>query len=181
MLFAIIALGVLVVVYDRWRARQERVQDRHILAAADKYSVDPALVKAVVWKESRFKPRARGKAGEIGLMQIREPAAREWAEAENIRFFQHRQLFDPAQNTMAGTWYLSKLLKRYQHTDDPLPYALADYNAGRRNVLRWAKGPATTRGEAFIRQIGFPTTKDYVRSVIKRYRHYQKTFPQSTS
>ena len=45
---------------------------------------------------------------------------------------------------MAGTWYLRKLLRRYPRADDPVVYALADYNAGRTHVLRWNKGPAAT-------------------------------------
>ena len=45
------------------------------------------------------------------------------------------ELYDPAKNTMAGSWYLRKLIGRYGNTDNPLAYALADYNAGRNNVL----------------------------------------------
>ena len=54
-------------------------------------------------------------------------------------------------------------MKRYQRTDDPIPYALADYNAGRANVLRWNGGTASTNSAAFtLRQIGFPGTGQYV-------------------
>src|SRR5262245_54909616 len=59
----------------------ERSQDRPIRAAAQRYGVEPALVKAVVWRESRFYPGARGRASEIGLMQLQEDSAREWADA----------------------------------------------------------------------------------------------------
>ena len=41
----------------------------------------------------------------------------------------------PAKNTLAGTWYLRKLLGRYQQTDNAMAYALADYNAGRTHVF----------------------------------------------
>jgi len=71
-------------------------------------------------------------------MQIREAAAREWAAAERLKGFASEHLLDPGTNTMAGTWYLQKLLKRYDRTDNPLPYTLADYNAGRGNVLKWS-------------------------------------------
>jgi soluble lytic murein transglycosylase len=160
-----------------WRGWRERNYDALILAAARQYSVDPALVKAVVWRESRFDSRARGRKGEIGLMQIREEAAQEWAGAEGIQAFRHPQLFDPSKNTLAGTWYLGKLLKRYAATDNPVPYALADYNAGRANVRKWNKGIAATNSGAFIRQIDFPSTRDYVRSVMKQYARYRKNFP----
>ena len=61
--------------------RRESSQDRPILAAAQRYGVEPALVKAVVWRESRFDPLAKGRKGEEGLMQIMEDTAKDWAGA----------------------------------------------------------------------------------------------------
>ena len=161
-----------------WRqSRREHRYDGAIRSAARRYQVDPALIKAVIWTESRFDAEARGKAGEIGLMQILSPAASEWAKAEHKFFFTPENLLDPEENTLAGTWYLRKLWQRYLKTDNPMPYALADYNAGRNNVLKWNRGPAATNSAAFIRNIGFPSTKKYVHSVMGRYEHYRGTFP----
>ncbi len=159
--------------YAWWEGRLERSQNGPILAAAQRYGVEPALVKAVVWRESRFNPQARGRAQEIGLMQLQEEAAREWADAEHVEGFEHEQCVDPGTNTLAGTWYLKKLLKRYVQTDDPVPYALAEYNAGRANLVKWNAGVAATNSAAFIEQIGFPGTKKYVRSVIRRQGLYR--------
>jgi soluble lytic murein transglycosylase len=172
-LFALIAAGGLLALFDRLRQWDEDSQDVHILAASRRYNVDPALVKAVVWRESRFNPRVKGRAGEVGLMQIREAAASDWARAERAVFFQHHQLFDPAKNTQAGAWYLKKLLSRYTHTDNPVAYALADYNAGRTHVLRWNKGAAATNSAAFLAQIDFPMTRRYVGEVMARYERYR--------
>lgn len=155
----------------------ERSQDQVIRTAARRYAVEPALVKAIVWRESRFNPRALGRAQEFGLMQLQEEAAREWAEAEHISGFVHEHCFDPGTNTLAGTWYFRKLLRRYTNSDNALPYALADYNAGRGNVLKWTKGEAATNSAAFVAQIGFPTTRAYVQDVIGRYDHYRPKFP----
>ena len=160
-----------------WMGRREHSQDRNIAKAARKYGIQPALVKAVVWRESRFNPEARGKAGEIGLMQIRSPAAFEWAESERLASFAHEQVLNPATNTLAGTWYLRKLMLRYTNTDNPIPYALADYNAGRSHVLRWNKGAAMTNSQAFIAQIDFPGTRGYILAVSDRYQHYLKESP----
>lgn len=110
-------------------------------------------------------------------MQLQDAAAREWANAERIDSFQHEHCFSPVTNTLAGTWYLRKLLRRYANTDDALPYALAEYNAGRGNVLKWNKGEAATNSAVFVAQIGFPATKNYVRDVIARYEHYRPIFP----
>ena len=173
-LFGLIAVGGLLTLMESCRVWRENSQDKHILAAAAKHGVDPALVKAVVWQESRFNPNAKGRKGEIGLMQIMEDTAGDWAKAERVPFFFHAQLFDPAKNTQAGAWYLRKLLRRYPQTDNPVPYALADYNAGRGNVLRWMKGAAATNSVVFIAQIDFPGTKNYVLTVSQRYQRYRR-------
>ncbi len=173
-LFGIILLGILVSLFERWRTYREDSQDRVILAAAKRYQVAGPLIKAVIWRESWFNPNAKGKSGEVGLMQIREETAREWARAEGVRLFTVFQMFDPVKNTLAGAWYLRKWYWRYAKTDNPLPYALAAYNAGPANAARWAsKGAAATNSAAFIQAIDFPSTKKYVTSVMKRYEYYR--------
>jgi soluble lytic murein transglycosylase len=152
---------------------QARKFESQINAAAKRYKVDPLLIKAVVWRETRFRPNVHGKAGEIGLMQIQEAAALEWAGAEHIQNFDHAQCFDPGTNTLAGTFYLSKLMKRYTNTDNPVLYALADYNAGRGNLVKWNNGAAATNSSVFVAQIGFPSTKAYVKSVMRRRAFYK--------
>jgi soluble lytic murein transglycosylase len=157
-----------------WREEErERKFMPQIRTAAERYRVDPMLIKAVVWRETRFRPDVRGKAGEIGLMQLQEVAAQEWADAEHIPTFVHDHCFDPGTNTLAGAFYLGKLIRRYAQADDPLPYALADYNAGRGNVLKWNSGPAATNSAVFIEQIAFPGTKAYVKSVLRHYAFYR--------
>jgi soluble lytic murein transglycosylase len=175
LLFVALVCGI--IGYWRYYEWRDHSQDAPILAAARRYGVDPALVKAVVWRESRFNPNVRGSRGEIGLMQIvPDAAAKDWADAEKIKL-PPEHLLNPVTNTLAGTWYLAKLLKRYNQTDNPLPYALADYNAGRNNVLKWKHGAAETNSAAFLAQMSFPSTKTYVRSVTRRYAHYKPIFP----
>lgn len=160
--------------YYEWRDHSE---DAVIAAAARRHGLDPALVKAVMWRESWFNPRARGSHGEFGLMQVTETAAGEWAEAAGVKNFQPEQLLDPAINANAGTFYLAKLLKRYPQTDNPAVYALADYNAGRTHVLRWNKGAAATNSAAFLAQMDYPGTKKYILAILRRRLHYQSDFP----
>ncbi len=177
-IFLILALLLLLTfLASQWRrAHLESNQDKNILGASQKYGVDPALVKAVIWRESRFNPSARGTKGEIGLMQIMEVTGHDWAGARRVPVFSDFTLRDPAQNIDCGSWYLSKLLRRYPATDNPLPYALADYNAGRGNVLKWMKGDATTNSTAFMDAIGFPSTRQYVRDVMDRRLKYERQF-----
>lgn len=176
----ILILGVvLLLTYfaGRWRrTHRESSQDKNILAASRKHGVDPALIKAVVWRESRFDPHAQGTKGEVGLMQIMENTGLEWAGAQGVPLFSKHLLLDAGRNIDCGTWYLRKLLGRYPRTDNPVPYALADYNAGRGNVLKWAKGAAATNSAVFIEQIGFPSTQNYVRAVMQRRVKYQSEF-----
>jgi soluble lytic murein transglycosylase len=159
----------------RWKAWRDHRYDTEILTASRRYGLHPALVKAVIWRESRFETSARGNAGELGLMQIRNPAAQEWAAAERVKGFEFETLSHPATNTIIGSWYLAKLLKRYSATDRPLAYALADYNAGRGNVLRWIKGPAATNSVAFMEQMTFPGTRKYIEDISAQFEEYRAT------
>ena len=171
----VVTLGVAASwIYYSWRDHSE---DAVIVAAARRYGVESALVKAVMWRESWFNPRARGGHGELGLMQITETAANEWAESAGVKNFQPEHLLDPATNAFAGTFYLGKLLKRYPNTDNPTAYALADYNAGRTHVLRWNKGAAATNSAAFLAQMDFPGTKKYILAILRRRLHYRADFP----
>jgi soluble lytic murein transglycosylase len=172
-LISLLVIGAISFSILWWQWRVDRSQNRPIRIAAKRYDVEKALIKAVVWRESRFNPAVRGRAHEIGLMQLQEIAAQEWADAEHIDSFQHEHCFDAGTNVLAGTWYLKKLLKRYAKTDDPVPYALADFNAGRANVLKWNRGAAATNHTVFISQIGFPSTKAYVKAVIERRATYR--------
>lgn len=177
---ALLLVNGAILVWWYIRGREHRY-DAAIVAAARKYGVNPALVKAVVWKESRFDHTVRGKAGELGLMQIRELAAQEWATAEKRGSIEHSLMLDPQLNTQAGTWYLRKLLNRYRNTDNPLPYALADYNAGRTQVLKWNKGAASTNSAAFLAKMDYPGTKQYIQDITERFRYYQPEFQPLTA
>ena len=178
-ILAVLGLILLAYLIYRWSlTRTEFSQDKKILLASRKHGVDPALIKAVVWRESKFDPAARGTKGETGLMQIMEITGLEWAGEQKVPQFSETTLQDPARNIECGTWYLRKLLGRYRMTDNPVPFALADYNAGRGNVLKWMKGAATTNSEAFIGQIGFPSTRHYVRTVVRRREKYARQFDE---
>ena len=175
----LIIIGALSLAFlaDQWRrSHLESSQDQNILVASRKYGVDPALVKAVVWRESKFDIRARGAKHELGLMQIMEITGREWAGEQRVPDFSQNILLEPQQNIDCGTWYLGKLLRRYTKTDDPVPYALADYNAGRGNVLKWIKDEAATNSAVFIEKIRFPSTREYVRNVMQRRKKYAEQF-----
>ena len=158
-----------------FRARDHRY-DREIFTTARQYGLSPALVKSLVWRESGFRADVRGRHEEIGLMQLQPGTAQEWADARRNLAFTAEHLTDPVTNLQAGCFYLTKIVRRYPRTDNPWAYALADYNAGRGNVLRWLKGAAETNSEAFLEGITFPSTQQYVRAILRQAPHYERDF-----
>ena len=150
--------------------------DRLIRAISAVNELDPMLVKAVVWRESRFDPQKLGGAGERGLMQVSEIAARDWARGNKVENFRVEELFDPKINLEVGAWYLRRAMLHWQTVRDPTPFALAEYNAGASRAQRWAGGDGTRPipPSAFQQNIDFPGTKKYVESIIERYRFYKR-------
>jgi soluble lytic murein transglycosylase len=158
-----------------WQSEHSRTHryDSLIAEAATRYATDPHLIRAVIWRESDFDELATGTAGERGLMQVTVDAATEWAEAEQIENFRPTDLFDPRTNILAGTWYLARARERWKQADDPDVFALAEYNAGRSNALRWASGLPRLHAPAFFQRIDFPTTRRYIQDIQRRHLLYR--------
>ena len=150
--------------------------DRLITAVAAEHHLDPMLIKAVVWRESRFDPQKYGSAGERGLMQVTEKTANEWAHETKIENFRVEELFDPRTNLEAGSWYLRRAVQHWEQQPDPLPFALAEYNAGPSRAQRWAGGEAAPQisSAQFLSNIDFRGTRNYIESVLDRYRFYKR-------
>lgn len=153
--------------------------DDAIASAAKRNGVDPLLVKAVIWQESRFHPEKIGSHGERGLMQVTEPAAQDWVKAESIETFVPQDLLDPKTNIEVGTWYLGRALRHWSSQSDPLPFALAEYNAGRSRVKRWSRGEQMS-AEELKRAMDISSTRAYVAAVRERYEYYRKRGDQLT-
>jgi soluble lytic murein transglycosylase len=146
--------------------------DALISGAAARHGVDPLLVKAVIWQESRFHPEKLGAHGERGLMQVTEPAAQDWVQALDVETFVPEDLLDPKTNIEVGTWYLAQALRHWSGQDDPLPFALGEYNAGRSRVKRWSGGARMSAGE-LAAAMDIASTRAYVAAVRNRYEYYQ--------
>jgi soluble lytic murein transglycosylase len=163
-------------VYEWMSPARFHQYDHLIRSVATEHRLDPMLVKAVVWRESRFDPGKHGSAGERGLMQVSEKAAHEWASENKVATFRAEQLFDPKTNLEAGTWYLRRAFERWKAQSDPMAFALAEYNAGASRAQRWSGGDtvAAIPAEKFLENIDFPGTRKYVESIIARYKFYQR-------
>jgi soluble lytic murein transglycosylase len=101
---------------------------------------------------------------------VGEAAAREWAAAHKVEVFVYADLFDAKTNLEAGAWYLSRALEHWKDRDDPIPYALAEYNAGRSRVQKWAASKESVR--EMLREASATGTRQYVEDIVRRYQRY---------
>jgi soluble lytic murein transglycosylase len=134
--------------------------------------LDPALIAAVIFAETKFDART-SPTGAIGLMQI-EPATAEFlARRSGATSFHVADLADPEINIRYGSYYLRYLLDRYRHSET---LALAAYNGGETNVDDWL-AQAHAAGVRFtIASIPFAQTRAYVRRVEQAQTSYAKKY-----
>jgi soluble lytic murein transglycosylase len=167
--------------------------DNLIITIAQKYKLDPALVKSVIYAESYFDPQARSPQNAVGLMQVTPIAVQEWIDSTHTRNLSEalatisnaykkqpelkldEVLNNPSINMHIGCWYLQSLINRYRTKPDAISVALAAYNAGPTNVERWADDEELSKlsREEFIAHIEFPVTRNYVQKILERFEAYK--------
>jgi len=137
--------------------------------------LDPALVAAVIYAESKFND-STSSAGALGLMQLLPSTAHFIAQRTGGSRFTTQDLSTPEINIAYGSWYLRYLLDRYAG-DEVL--ALAAYNGGETNVNHWL-ADARSRGERLgVEGIPFAETRAYVQRVLEARQEYARTYPEA--
>jgi soluble lytic murein transglycosylase len=131
---AVAGVGAVVLVEPDWylRARYPLRYEHIVRGHARNYDLDPALVAAVIYQESKFQPKARSQSGALGLMQLLPETAEGIATRTGGTRFERDDLFDPEINVRYGSWYLRHLLDKYGSEES----ALAAYNGGQGNLDR---------------------------------------------
>ena len=129
--------------------KKEKLFNSIIQDAADRYSIEPALIKAIIMVESGYNPTAISKKGAVGLMQLMPATALSLGVED---------LFNPAHNINGGVKYFKKLLSGF---NGDVTLALAAYNAGTTNVRKYQGIPP------------YKATLRYIDKVFKYYQYYQ--------
>lgn len=148
--FAVYVLEAEPTWYERIRypLRYEHI----VVGHAENYELEPQLVAAVIYQESKFDADAVSDSGAVGLMQLLPETGQGIADRTGGENWTPEDLHNPELNIRYGSWYLRHLLDKYG--DEEL--ALAAYNAGQANVDRW-------RNEGL--GIEFAETRHYVERV----------------
>jgi soluble lytic murein transglycosylase len=135
--------------------------------------LDPALIAAVIYTESRFRDQTSD-AGAKGLMQLMPRTADYIARKSGGTAFEQGDLATPQVNISYGCWCLRYLLDKYGGNKI---LALAAYNAGEGKVDGWWRD-AAARGERFriAAHIPFPETRSYVTQVLQTRRDYRREY-----
>ncbi len=140
--------------------------------SARRHGLSPALVRALVWKESRFRPEAIGAKGELGLMQVTQGAVQDWTRVHKTSRPRRGELLEPARNLEIGCWYLARTFQHWEGYLSQEKLALAEYNAGRTQVLRnWR--PLAPGTPLHLEEITFPETRDYIQSILQKKAFYE--------
>jgi soluble lytic murein transglycosylase len=139
--------------------------------AAEK-RLDPALIAAVIYAETKFEPRP-STAGAQGLMQILPATAYYLAHLSGGTRFSAADLATPSVNVAYGSYYLRYLLDHYGGNE---MLALAAYNGGMANVDAWVSQADAAGSRLSVGEIPFPETREYVRRVLAAQRVYQAKY-----
>jgi soluble lytic murein transglycosylase len=139
--------------------------------AAQKH-LDPALIAAVIYAETRFRPRT-SPTGAEGLMQIEPATARFLAHRSGGYLFNVSDLATPQVNIAYGSYYLRYLMNVYGGSK---VLALAAYNGGETNVDNWLTAARTNHTRFTINTIPIAETRAYVSEVLDKQHAYRTKY-----
>lgn len=137
---------------------------------ANKYSIAPEFVYAIIRQESGFREDVVSSAGARGLMQVMPYTANVVSKADKIPYNDQKQLFSYQKNINIGVAYLQQLAKRF--SNHPVLVAAA-YNAGPKQVVYWLRTHPPKEIDLWIETLPWQETRNYLKNVMAFYVVYQ--------
>src|SRR6185503_16912836 len=128
---------------------------------AKERGLDPNLVRGLILQESYYNPKAQSSVGATGLMQLMPPTAKEHAQRLGLSY-SPAKLVTPAYNVRLGTFHLRMLIDMFRGNEY---LAIASYNAGQGNVLKWRRAAPSKPMDEFLESIPFQETRNYVKRI----------------
>jgi soluble lytic murein transglycosylase-like protein len=142
------------------------------------FTVDRALLFALMRQESRFDPTARSGAGARGLMQLMPATATYVADKLTTDMGRKPDLYEPETNVTLGQHYVRYLLDQ-KGIENDLILTVAAYNAGPGNLESWRKRLSGIKDPVlFIESLPVRETRNFVEQVLTNYWIYQQRLGQ---
>jgi soluble lytic murein transglycosylase len=142
---------------------------------AERNSLSPHLIHAIIREESSYRPDALSRAGAIGLMQLMPFTGNHLSKKAGLADYSTRSLYEPGTNITMGSLYLKKLIEGNKGN---LLLAIASYNAGPDVVSSWASRFGSGEMDEFIERIPYRETRNYVKRVLRSHRVYEILYGQ---
>jgi soluble lytic murein transglycosylase len=139
-------------------------------AAAAAAGLDADLLRAVVRRESAFRPEVRSAAGAEGLAQLLPATARRLGTLAGLADDEPLRLGDPDVSLGLGAHYLGLLADRLG--DEAV--VLAGYNAGPAAAAGWAQVRAGRPLDEWVESIPYRETRAYVKGVLSAREVYRR-------
>lgn len=159
---------------DGWRRLFYPIEEKGFVAErAKEFGVDPALLRGLVRQESIFDPRARSRAGALGLTQLMPATAKSLSRSVLRARYRESFLYDPGVNARLGAAYFKRLLDRF---DGKAVFALAAYNGGPTRMARVLRENSHREDDEIFETHPAYETRDYVRRVMLYAESYRELY-----
>jgi soluble lytic murein transglycosylase-like protein len=161
---------------DAWRRFYYPIEEGGVaVTAAREFGVDPSLFRGLVRQESVFNPKAKSRAGAMGLAQIMPATAKSLSRSVLRVRYRRAFLYEPGVNARLGAAYLRRLIDRY---DGSLVYATAAYNGGPGRMSRLLEESPGLEEDEMLESHPFRETRMYVRRVLLYAESYRTLYPE---
>ena len=151
-----------------WLRTFPRPFDHRVTEAGAQFNVDPLLVWSHMQIESHYNPRLISYADAMGLLQVIQKTGQRIALALEETYVEG-MLMEPGINIRYGTWYLGALLREF---NGQVPLAITAYNSGAHAMHRWVEENSDLPFDAFVEEIPYDQSREYLKRVIGIYAHY---------